>query len=217
MLDLRHVPQLLERHPNVDAVILDPLANLIPGTDEQGRPVKVDLDNPHALRTVCRPLRRLCKQRDVAVFLLHHVNASGERERGPTAYRGSCDVLLRLDTEGPLLKVDCLKNRDSERPTVHLEPVWAGHRTSTENPLSLRLEPTTAPTPPSEAGLPPTAVKILAAIRAAGPLSKLDAFDAAPGVHRTTRTRALGLLLKRKLVSEEPDGRLIACAEDVHA
>ena len=209
MLDVRHVPQLVEL-TDADAVFIDPLANLTPATDDKGNPVKVDLDNTHALRTVCRPLRRLAKQRDISVFLLHHPNATGERERGPTAYRGSADLVLHLafTSHGAALCLDVQKNRDGRRPRVFLEPVWSGHRASADRPLSLHFERMEPPT--NEDKLTPTATKILAAIRAAGPLSRNDAYDAAPKVHRTTRDRNLSVLVKRKLVEQQADGRYIA-------
>jgi hypothetical protein len=181
-------------------------------TDSRGNAVKVDLDNTHALVTICRPLRRMCKQRGIAVFLSHHPNASGDRERGPTAYRGSADVVMRVALDGPALVLDFGKNRDARKDKIHLEPVWTGHRDAPDRPLTLALHPTAAPIPPDEAGLPDTAVKMLAAIRAAGPLNQEDVFDAAPGLHRSTYFRNLGLIRQRKLADTTPDGRWISVA-----
>jgi hypothetical protein len=142
LLTTDDVPQLLDAAgEDVDAVFIDPLANLLPLTDAEGRPAKNDLDNAHALARVCRPLRRLAKQRELGVFLLHHPNATGQRERGPSAYRGSADVVVevRLD-EGVLSLVD-LKNRDAARGRLSFRPEWAD---GLEGPR-LRLEPTGEP------------------------------------------------------------------------
>ena len=211
-LNISDVPALVDL-VKPDAVIVDPLANLTPSTDSKGNAVKVDLDNTHALVTICRPLRRMCKQRGIAVFLSHHPNASGDRERGPTAYRGSADVVMRVALDGPALVLDFGKNRDAKREKIHLEPIWTGHRDSAERPLTLSLRPTVAPIPPDEAGLPDTATKMLAAIRAAGPLKQDDIFDAAPGLHRSTYFRNLGVLRKRELIDITPDKRWIAVAQ----
>ena len=211
-LNIADIPNLADL-VNPDAVIVDPLANLTPSTDARGNAIKVDLDNTHALTVTCRPLRRLCKQRGIAVFLSHHPNAAGDRERGPTAYRGSADVVMRVALDGPALVLDFGKNRDAKKEKIHLEPVWTGHRETADRPLTLTLLPTTAPTQPSEDGLPDTAIKILAAIRAAGPLEQEDVFDAAPGLHRSTYFRNLGLLRERKLVESLPDGRWVATSK----
>jgi hypothetical protein len=210
-LDIADVPALVDLVAP-DAVIVDPLANLTPSVDSKGNVVKVDLDNTHALMTICRPLRRLCKQRGIAVFLSHHPNAAGDRERGPTAYRGSADVVMRVALEGAALVLDFGKNRGAKKEKIHLEPVWTGHRDSADRPLTLTLLQTSAPIPPDEGRLPDTAVKMLAAIRAAGPLEQEDVFDAAPGRHRSTYFRNLALLRERKLIDSMPDGLWIAVA-----
>lgn len=142
LLNLDDAERLLDlAGEGVDAFFADPLANLVPDTDADGHPVKVDLDNPHALKRTCRPLRRLCKLRGIAAFLLHHANSTGQRERGPTAYRGSADVLAQLEYEGDVLTLADCKNRDRAKGRFSFRPVWE----QLGGEWSVRFEPTDEP------------------------------------------------------------------------
>jgi hypothetical protein len=163
MLNLDDVPALLGlAGSDVSAVFADPLANLGPDRDADGRPVKVDLDNPHALHRVCRPLRRLAKQREVAVFLLHHANSTGERERGPTAYRGSADVVAELKFDSDVLTLIDHKNRDRKKGRLSFRPVWEDSAAG----LSVRFDVTEEPVETAARGLKGAARAMYAAVQA---------------------------------------------------
>jgi hypothetical protein len=150
MLNLDDAPELIALGgTDVSAIFADPLANLGPDRDADGRPVKVDLDNPHALHRVCRPLRRLAKQREVAVFLLHHANSTGERERGPTAYRGSADVVSELKFDSDVLTLIDHKNRDRKKGRLSFRPVWE----DSPDGMSVRFDVTEEPLETAARGL----------------------------------------------------------------
>jgi hypothetical protein len=206
LLTTDHVPQLLEMAGGCDAVVLDPLANLLPGEDHEGRAVRVDADNTHALRRVLRPLRRLCKQQDMAVFLLHHPGASGERERGPTAYRGSADIVVEVRSDSGLLVLIDHKNRDRAKGRLVLRPDWTQ---GDGGAYTLGLEPADLPPESRARGLVGTAAKMYAAAQAgAGKITKADLFGASyptkgqADVSRRTKERAWAQLVAEKLVAD---------------
>jgi len=207
LLNLDHIPGLLDlAGPDVSAVVADPLANLGPDKDADGRPVKVDLDNPHALHRVCRPLRRLAKQREVAIFLLHHANSTGERERGPTAYRGSSDVVAELKFDSDVLTLIDHKNRDRRKGRFSFRPVWEDLPAG----LSVRFEPSTEPVATAAMGLKGAARAMYAAAQAgAGHLTHAEIMRTKiPGnntedVSSRTKRRAWNELVEAKLVCED--------------
>lgn len=207
LLNLDHVPRLLDlAGPDVSAVFADPLANLGPDRDAAGRPVKVDLDNPHALHRVCRPLRRLAKQREIGVFLLHHANSTGERERGPTAYRGSSDVVAELKYDSDVLTLIDSKNRDRQKGRFSFRPVWA----DTPAGLSVRFEIADEPVATAARGLKGAAKAMYAAAQAgAGHLTHAELMrtkipgDKTEDVSTRTKGRAWSELVARRLVCED--------------
>ena len=117
-------------------------------------------------------------------------------------------MVAKIGRDGAHTILEFVKNRDAARGRYALEPVWTGHHDSSDNPLTLRMESGTAP--PSEAKLPPTAMKMLGAVRASGPLDKASMYQAAPGVDPSTHRRNLKTLMNRGLVTELPDGRIQA-------
>ena len=112
---------------------------------------------------------------------------------------------VKHEGAGIALRFD--KNRDGRKVAANLEPVWTGHRTNESDPLAVRFEQVEPPT--SEAGLPPNAAKMLAAIRAAGPLTRDHVNDAVPGIHKSNKSRNLNLLVQRGLVQQTADGLYI--------
>jgi len=67
------------------------------------------------------------------VVLVHHLNATGQRDRGSTVITGACDTIIRVDQDEStrIITASCKKQRDAEwfKPmTFRLEPVDAeGH------------------------------------------------------------------------------------------
>ena len=49
-----------------------------------------------------------------AVLLIHHTNATGERERGSTALEGAVDVLMWMQSDQSGITLGCKKSKDSE-------------------------------------------------------------------------------------------------------
>jgi len=202
LLTTDHIGLLLdeaEKDGNVDAVFLDPLPNLLPqATSTDGDP------NPSALARVCRPLRRLAKTRRVGIFMLTHPNASGLRERGATAYRGSADVVVEVKFDSGLLTLLDVKNRDRERGQMSFRPEWS--RDSAGN-MVLKFSHTDTPTESLVKNMSPTAKMMFSAAQAgAGRIRQADLMEAKypyknkADVSKRTKFRALSDLFNAKLI-----------------
>lgn len=98
-------------------VILDTLSwCLIAGDENLQKDMTVALDS----------VRRIRDATGAAVLLLHHTNASGERERGSTVLRGALDVMILAKKDGDRVVLTCEKRRDAPRfPALDLRLVRA--------------------------------------------------------------------------------------------
>jgi len=85
-------------------IVFDTLARCLIGGDENSAK-----DMGRALANADGIRRAL----GCAVLLVHHSNASGERERGSTALRGAVDVLHLLKSEGGARTLSCVKSKDA--------------------------------------------------------------------------------------------------------
>lgn len=100
-------------------VVVDTLARSMEGRDENSA------GDMGALVQGCDLIRR---ETGATVLLIHHTNASGERERGSTALRGAVDVQAQLkpeEGERGSLTLTCEKMKDSapfERLRLRLRP-----------------------------------------------------------------------------------------------
>lgn len=56
--------------------------------------------------------RQLCEALDCTIVLVHHTNASGNRERGHTAMRGHADTMIALTPVDDLVQVEVSKQRN---------------------------------------------------------------------------------------------------------
>jgi DNA transposition AAA+ family ATPase len=90
-----------------DLIVLDTLARLIPGADENS-----SKDMGEAIRAM-DGLRRAF---DATVLLIHHTGKNGELERGSGALRGAADVMIKCSTRGDRkhVRIECDKMKDAE-------------------------------------------------------------------------------------------------------
>jgi hypothetical protein len=101
-------------------IVVDTLSQFMMGGDENGPDMALFVSN----------CRRLSHDNNTAVLIVHHTNATGQRERGGTALRGNVDAMFRCDPlhqNGQLigLQLQNDKQRDKERA----------------KPLQLKLQP----------------------------------------------------------------------------
>ncbi len=87
----------------------------------------------------------LAKGRRMALLVVHHMNATGSRERGHTSFRGNLDTLFKCEAAksetGQVLRVDVKNDKQKdgiEQPTISMSPVE-------DVKLSLVFEPCATP------------------------------------------------------------------------
>lgn len=151
---LDDLPELVDEH-EPDAVLIDPLTALLPRDKSDAW----DLDNV-AADDCAMALRGVCGERGVDVHLIHHANASGERERGASAWGNSADVKVRMTTESGRIRVEVQKQRDAAKLSAFLlEPEFTESSTSFEYAGDAAI---------ADAALTPCGQAILSALRARG-------------------------------------------------
>lgn len=96
-------------------IIVDTLARSMPGGDENStRDMTLYID-------ACN---QLMDEFACATILVHHIGKSGFVERGSTALRASCDMMIRISTEDDTTLVECSKTKDQEPfPTEYMKLV----------------------------------------------------------------------------------------------
>lgn len=96
----------LMRQTGARLVVIDALADVIPGADENA--VK-------DVQPVFMGLRRVAETFQAAIILIHHTNRKGTY-RGSSALKGAVDVLLKAESEPKSVDIDFKieKNRDGE-------------------------------------------------------------------------------------------------------
>jgi len=108
LMDLSHTDRFLtdldrqlETPPAL--VIFDTLARCMVGGDE---------NSAQDMGLFIRGADRVREETGATVLLVHHTNASGERERGSTALRGAVDTLVKFVPEGSTKVLRCEKQKD---------------------------------------------------------------------------------------------------------
>jgi AAA domain len=109
-----------------DLIVLDTLARLIPGADE---------NSAQYMGKAVAAIDRLRGQTSATVLLIHHTVKAGTSERGSGALRGAADVMIecsRGDFSG-LVSLKCGKMKDAEPfpdATLGLEKITLGPSSS---------------------------------------------------------------------------------------
>lgn len=85
-------------------VVVDTLAMAMIGADENSA------RDMGAFVNACREIRNGL---NCTVMLVHHANKAGVAERGSSAIRGACDVIMRLNAEDDLIVLECSKMKDA--------------------------------------------------------------------------------------------------------
>lgn len=114
--DLRQFTDLV-RKLKPDLIIVDTLAHsMLPG----------DENNTRDMGLFLKAAKRIQKEFQCAVILVHHTGKEGRAERGSSALRGASDVMIRLSDEDQVICIECSKSKDAQKfPTryVRLLPV----------------------------------------------------------------------------------------------
>lgn len=100
-----------------------------------------DENNTRDMGSFIKACKSLQKMFNCAVVMVHHTGKEGDRERGNSALRAACDVMIRLQDDDGLIAVECTKSKDTKPfPTrfVRLLPVALDDGTS--SPIVISAE-----------------------------------------------------------------------------
>jgi AAA domain len=102
----------------VACIIVDTYSKSIPGANQ---------NDPALAELAAHNFSLLQREFKSAGVLVHHTNATGQRERGTNAPRGGADIVLEVQRTDDLVRVICSKSRDSEEwPDDYFRPVKVG-------------------------------------------------------------------------------------------
>jgi DNA-binding MarR family transcriptional regulator len=108
------------RKVNPSVVFVDTVARSMGDLDE---------NSTHGMNTYIRRCNQLATELNCAVVLVHHTSKGGYVERGNSALRGACDLMIRLEDADDRTLVECAKTKDGKPfPSFHinLHPVDIG-------------------------------------------------------------------------------------------
>jgi hypothetical protein len=169
-----------------DFIVLDTLARLIPGADENSAQ---DIG-----KAICA-IDELKHKFSATVLVVHHTGKDGGPERGSSALRGAADAMIKCKAAPSerSISLTCEKMKDAEpfRPAVvELERVQIGASVSSLAVASFRGEAK------ARASREETALKVLAQFGSAGATYKewLDAYTTSATRSKSTFDRALDQL-----------------------
>jgi ABC-type branched-subunit amino acid transport system ATPase component len=86
-------------------IVLDTLINCAPGAEENS---SKDMSQVIA---ACKAIQR---QTGAAILLVHHTTKTGQWERGSSALRAACDVMIEMSEGNELFTVKCTKSKDDK-------------------------------------------------------------------------------------------------------
>lgn len=124
-VSVRRFADFLERafesgEPSRELLVIDTYAAAMPGANENSSE-----DTTTAMAHAFQWRDRL----GLTVLLVHHTNASGNRERGHSSMRGAADFMLEMRPEDDVVKLECSKMRNGpmfDTLTLKLLPVEGG-------------------------------------------------------------------------------------------
>lgn len=90
-------------HPKL--IIVDTLAHaMLPGNENDTRDMGLFL----------KASKKIQRELNCAIVMVHHTNKSSDNERGSSALRGACDMMIRLGEEDQVIAVTCTKSKDTQ-------------------------------------------------------------------------------------------------------
>lgn len=119
-------------------IVVDTLSRDLAGADENSQA---------EMSQYVKNLDRIRAVTGATVLVLHHTNASAERERGSTVLRGAADTMIQIKKEDDLIVVSCEKQKDAAPfANIHLELIPVAEsavlgRISDVRPRGLGLTP----------------------------------------------------------------------------
>ena len=92
-------------------IILDTLARCMVGADE---------NSSRDMGLVIAAVEQIQRATDATILLVHHTTKNGSTERGSSALRGACDVMIELTNDDGHIRLACSKSKDSEEFATQL-------------------------------------------------------------------------------------------------
>lgn len=171
-------------------IVWDTLARMLPGADENStREMSAVVDALDGLRflTGCGSLA------------LHHGTKEGTSARGVSPYLGACDTELKLTADEELMTLQCLQQRDGERPDDLR--LW---REIVPNTKSATIVDGSNRTPAGSSALEQAIAKVLQSAR--GTPFTLNQITSSVGCPRTSGQRGLDALVQQGFVTKGAHG-----------
>jgi hypothetical protein len=95
------IGEILHLKPNL--IIIDTLARCMEGGDE---------NSARDMGIFIASCRRLQREMETAVMVIHHTGKAGSGERGSSALRGAADTMIHVSDEDGYIMVSCAKIKD---------------------------------------------------------------------------------------------------------
>jgi hypothetical protein len=92
-------------------IILDTLARCMVGADE---------NSSRDMGLVIAAIEQIQRATNATILLVHHTTKNGSMERGSSALRGACDVMIELTNDDGQIRLACSKSKDSEEFATQL-------------------------------------------------------------------------------------------------
>lgn len=129
-----------EGEPNMQPrlIVVDTLSQFMMGGDEVGPDMALFVSN----------VRRLSQDNNTAVLIVHHTNASGDRERGHTSLRGNVDVMFKCSPtyqNNVLVGLDLANDKQRDKSRAEKLPLRLRKVKLSKDRDSLVVVPTIAP------------------------------------------------------------------------
>ncbi|MFY9837490.1 MAG: AAA family ATPase [Xanthobacteraceae bacterium] len=172
LLDPRDIERLIQALAKENfkpvLIVLDTLARLIPGADE---------NKAQDMSAAVRAMDKLRQEYSSTILVVHHTGKDGDSERGSSALRGAADVMIKCKAQSERsLSLICNKMKDAEpfkTVAIGLECVKVSEADSSLAVANLRREPK------AKTGREEVALKVLAEFGSTGATHK-DWLDAYP-------------------------------------
>lgn len=166
-----------------------------------------DENSSHDMRQIITSCKRITDELDSAILVVHHSNKGGREARGSGALFAACDQIMRLSAEDDMLKLECMKSKDSKQfdPQFFRSVVVHGDSSdsSDSDETSLVLLPAKQVIPEDE--LTPAQVKVIEMLEVEPSCTLRALADLCEQTVGTTQ-RALKVLNEKGYVTRSSDG-----------
>lgn len=113
-------------------IVIDTLAHsMLPG----------DENNTRDMGLFVKTAKSMSRELSCAVLLVHHTGKEGKNERGNSALRAACDVMIKLSGDDDIIIVECSKSKDAQAfPTRYIRLLPVQVNETVNSPVVIEAE-----------------------------------------------------------------------------